>query len=136
LTGGQYVAHEPLQFEVDEVSGPNQYTVKPLALVSTFAPPIVAAFRDVLDVAGEEAALGVLLPGLLVPAVDEVPHAAAIRAAGRYEPSVTHHLPRLQKNDLLIPQHGTGGGSVRARRHVRRIPGRPEPLRRAGRNFS
>jgi hypothetical protein len=34
-----------LQFDVDAVSGPNQYTVKPFAFVSTFTPPIAAAFR-------------------------------------------------------------------------------------------
>jgi hypothetical protein len=44
LTGGQYVAQLPLQFEVVEVSGANQYKVNPLALVSTVAPLMVVVF--------------------------------------------------------------------------------------------
>jgi hypothetical protein len=96
LTGGQYVAHEPLQFDLDAVSGPNQYTVKPFASVSTFAPPIVAVFSAVLDAAaaGLEAALDELLPGLLVLAGDEVPHAAAIRATPA-RPAGAHHRIRI-----------------------------------------
>ena len=43
------VAHDPLQLDLVAVSGPNQYTVKPFALVSTFAPPIVVVFRAVLE---------------------------------------------------------------------------------------
>jgi hypothetical protein len=66
------------------VSGANEYTVKPLALVSTLVPPIVAVFGAVLAAAAGEAAaadelLGVLAVPLL-PDGDEVPHAAAIRA--------------------------------------------------------
>ena len=37
LTGGQYVVHEPLHFEVVGVSGANQYKVKPLAEASVVA---------------------------------------------------------------------------------------------------
>jgi hypothetical protein len=48
LTGGQYVVHEPLHFEVVGVSGANQYKVKPLALVSTVTPPIVAVLSVLL----------------------------------------------------------------------------------------
>src|SRR5260221_14734483 len=40
LTGGQKVAQVPLHFDVVEVSGANQYSVNPLALVRTVAPPI------------------------------------------------------------------------------------------------
>jgi hypothetical protein len=40
LTGGQYVAHVPSQFDLAAVSGANEYSVKPLALVRTVAPPI------------------------------------------------------------------------------------------------
>ncbi len=35
MTGGQYVAHEPLQFDLVAVSLANQYNVRPSALVST-----------------------------------------------------------------------------------------------------
>jgi hypothetical protein len=82
FTGGQYVAHAPLQFEVVAVSGANEYSVKPLALVSTVTPPIVAVFRavpDELAVAEAEAPAAAGLPGLL-GVVDELPHAAAISA--------------------------------------------------------
>src|ERR1700755_2423987 len=48
FTGGQNVAHEPLHFDVVAVSGTNQYKVKPLALVTTVAPPILAVFRELL----------------------------------------------------------------------------------------
>ena len=38
------MAHVPLQFDLVGVSGANEYSVKPLALVSTVAPPIVVVF--------------------------------------------------------------------------------------------
>src|ERR1022692_41985 len=44
ITGGQYAAHAPLQFDLVAVSMANQYSVKPLAFVSTLAPPIVVVF--------------------------------------------------------------------------------------------
>jgi hypothetical protein len=72
-----------LQFDLVAVSGANEYSVKPLALVSTVTPPIVAVFRAVPDelavaeAAAEAAADG--LPGLL-GVVDELPHAAASSA--------------------------------------------------------
>src|SRR5262249_58825448 len=44
FTGGEFCAHAPLQLDVG-VSGPNEYSVKPLPLVSTVAPPIIAVFR-------------------------------------------------------------------------------------------
>jgi hypothetical protein len=85
FTGGQYVAHDPLQFDLVAVSGTNEYSVKPLALVSTVAPPIVAVFRAVPDelalaeAPAEAPAAGGLLE-LGGVAVDELPHAAAISA--------------------------------------------------------
>jgi hypothetical protein len=84
FTGGQYVAHAPLQFDLVAVSGTNQYSVKPLALVSTVTPPIVAVFRAVpeelaLAEAAAEAPAADELPGLW-GVVDELPHAAAISA--------------------------------------------------------
>ena len=42
VTGGQFCAHVPLHFDVVDVSGANEYSVKPLLLVSTVAPPIFA----------------------------------------------------------------------------------------------
>ena len=45
FTGGQFCAHVPLQLDLVGVSGANEYSVNPLALVSTVAPPIVAVFR-------------------------------------------------------------------------------------------
>src|SRR6516162_10824916 len=45
VTGGQYPAHTPLQADLVAVSGANQYRVKPLELVSTVTPPILAVFR-------------------------------------------------------------------------------------------
>jgi hypothetical protein len=42
FSGGQAAAHAPLQFDLVEVSGAKEYSVKPLLLVSTFTPPIVA----------------------------------------------------------------------------------------------
>ena len=44
-TGGQFCAHVPLHFDIVGVSGANEYSVKPLALVSTVAPPIFAVCR-------------------------------------------------------------------------------------------
>jgi hypothetical protein len=73
-----------LHFDVVAVSGANEYSVKPLALVSTVTPPMVAVFRAVPDeltlgeAAAEAAADGLL--ELCGVAVDELPHAAAISA--------------------------------------------------------
>ena len=96
FSGGQNVAHDPLQLDLVGVSGANEYSVKPLALVITMTPLIVVVFRAELEAAaGEEAALdelaaalGVLLP----PAVDEDPHAAAIRATPARPAGTNHRL--------------------------------------------
>src|SRR5215472_1608195 len=45
VTGGQYPAQTPLQCDRVGVSGANQYTVNPWAVVSTVTPPIVAVLR-------------------------------------------------------------------------------------------
>ena len=107
FTGGQYVAHDPLQLDLVAVSGANEYTVKPLALVTTLMPPIVAVFRALPDAAAGEAALDELLgwlAGLLVPDGDEDPHAAAIRATPARPAGTNHRLrityPRLLRNGL------------------------------------
>ena len=95
FTGGQYCAHDPLQLDLVAVSGANEYTVKPLALVSTVVPLIVAVFRTVPEAAAwEAAALAGLLgavAGLLLPAV-EVPQAAAIRASPARPAGANHRL--------------------------------------------
>src|ERR1700721_112850 len=44
VTGGQFCAHVPLHFDVVRVSGANEYSVKPMLLVSTVTPAIVAVF--------------------------------------------------------------------------------------------
>jgi hypothetical protein len=97
FTGGQYCAHDPLQFDFDAVSGANEYTVNPFALVSTLAPPIVADFSTAPDpAAGDPAALDGLpavLAGPEPPAVDDVPHAAAIRATPASPAGTNHRLP-------------------------------------------
>jgi hypothetical protein len=76
------------------VSGANEYSVKPLALVITLAPLIVAVFRAELEAAaGEEAALDELLAVLgVLPAVDDDPHAAAIRATPARPAGTNHRL--------------------------------------------
>jgi hypothetical protein len=90
FTGGQNVAHEPLHFDVVAVSGTNQYKVKPLALVTTVAPPILAVFRALLPAAGALEA-GVALeaaPPELVE-LDELLQAAITKAAA--SPAGTSH---------------------------------------------
>jgi hypothetical protein len=52
LTGGQTVAHEPLQFDFVLVSGTNQYKVNPLAFVTTVVPPTLAVFSALPAAAG------------------------------------------------------------------------------------
>src|SRR5438552_3327085 len=44
VTGGQYAAQSPAHLDAVAVSGANQYSVRPSALVSTGTPPIVAVF--------------------------------------------------------------------------------------------
>jgi hypothetical protein len=64
---------EPLHFDVVEVSGTNQYRVKPLALVRTVAPPILAVFSAPLVAAG---ALEAGAPAPELAEVVELPQAA------------------------------------------------------------
>ena len=78
-TGGQFCAHVPLQLDLVGVSGANEYSVKPLALVSTVAPPIVAVFR-----LPAVAAAGLPVLVLPPPPAEDVPdelHAASTAAA-------------------------------------------------------
>jgi hypothetical protein len=77
VTGGQFCAQVPLQVDVVGVSGAKEYSVNPLALVSTVAPPIVAVFRP-------PAAAAAGLPLLLLPLEEDVAdelHAASTAAA-------------------------------------------------------
>ena len=71
----------PLQLDVVGVSGANEYSVKPLALVSTVAPPIVAVFRlPAVAAAGLLLLAGVLLLPPVADVADEL-HAARTAAA-------------------------------------------------------
>jgi hypothetical protein len=90
LTGGQNVVHEPLQFEVVLVSGPNQYSVKPLAFVSTAVPPTMAVLRVFPLEAGATAEC-VEVDGAALPPDPELPHPATISAAAA-KPAGTSHL--------------------------------------------
>jgi hypothetical protein len=83
------VAHEPLHFEVVAVSGANQYKVKPLALVSTVAPPIVAVFSVLLAAGALEAGAAALEVPELVELV-ELPQAAIMSVAA--SPAGASHL--------------------------------------------
>jgi hypothetical protein len=82
---------------VVEVSGTNQYRVKPWALVSTVTPPIVVVFSAVPPEAG--ALEGVVAAGAaalagLVELVElvELPHAAIIKAAAAIPAGASHLL--------------------------------------------
>src|SRR5262249_61675257 len=74
LTGGQNFAHCPLQFDLVDVSGSNEYSVKPLLLVSTLAPLIVVVFRTFPEAAAPR-------DGVVPEAGGELPHAATISVA-------------------------------------------------------
>src|SRR5260221_7237298 len=86
LKGGKNEAQEPVHFEVVAVSGPNQYTVKPLALVSTVAPPIVVVFSVLVPEAGAAA------PDVVLLGLAELPHAAIISAAAASPAGASHLL--------------------------------------------
>src|SRR5215467_8761715 len=92
LTGGQIWAQDPLQFDLAEVSGANEYTAKPVALVSTVAPLIVAAFSELPD--DEPVAVGaadVEVPD--APEVDdELLHAATASPAATTAASASQRI--------------------------------------------
>jgi hypothetical protein len=88
--------HEPLQFDLVEVSGTNQYRVNPLALASTVALPTFVVFR--VDPEDAAAAAGELPeppepPEPPLPE-DELPH-AAITSTAAAAPAGTSHLFRM-----------------------------------------
>src|SRR6185437_13537275 len=99
LTGGQFCAHVPLQLDVVDVSGAKEYSVNPLAVVSTVAPPIVAVFRP-----PAAAAAGLLLP--LLPLLEDVPdelHAARTAAAAATASSASSIRRGFSRvSDLII----------------------------------
>src|SRR5215469_10373106 len=81
-TGGQYVRHEPVQFDLVGVSIANQYKVRPFELTST-VPIFVLRVETVLllealDTGIELCDCGVVLapePALPLLLGDELPHA-------------------------------------------------------------
>src|ERR1700746_2672097 len=79
LIGGQKLAQEPVHLDVVEVSGANQYKVKPAALVSTFVPLMVV----LISVVPDEPAAGLDAPtaGGLLLELAELPQAAMASAA-------------------------------------------------------
>jgi hypothetical protein len=133
FTGGQYVAHDPLQFDLVEVSGTNEYSVKPLASVSTVVPPIFAVVRAAADepvLADDVAAAdGVLEPA--EPPVDVLPHAAAISATAA-KPVDTHHLLRIASSPFTTIEHLPRSRSARPVRSRRIADAQAEPLMRTG----
>jgi len=103
-----------LQFDVVEVSGANQYTVRPWALVSTVAPPIFAVFRADEPVLDDGAAADWLPEPAWLP-VDVLPHAAAISATAA-RPAGAHHLLRIAflriQRKTIYSDHVAPGRSV------------------------
>jgi hypothetical protein len=80
-----------LHFDMVEVSGANQYKVKPLALVRTVLPPIVAVFSVLLLAAGavEAGAAPEEAPPELVE-LEELPQAATMSTAA--SPAAASHV--------------------------------------------
>jgi hypothetical protein len=99
-TGGQYVVHDPLQFDLVDVSGTNQYKVRPLAFVTTATPSIVVVFRAALVEAVPDAdGADELAAGAdeLAEVDDELLHPAARSAAAARpaaaSPAAGHRQP-------------------------------------------
>jgi hypothetical protein len=92
-----------LQFDLVGVSGANEYSVKPLASVSTVAPPIVVVFR-----LPAVAAAGLPVLVLLPPAEDVADelHAASTAAAAATASrasSIRRRFPASRRvSDLII----------------------------------
>ena len=105
VAGGQFCAHVPLQLDLVGVSGANEYSVNPLALVSTVAPPIVAVFRLPAVAAAGLLVLVLLLPPLVEDVPDEL-HAASTAAAAATASMASSIRRRFRAssrvNDLII----------------------------------
>ena len=122
----------PLQLDLVGVSGANEYSVNPLALVSTVAPPTVAVFR-----LPAVAAAGLLVLVPLLPLVEEVAdelHAARTAAVAATASSASSIRGRFRASrrvsDLII---ASPNGSHRVRRSadlVSLLLDPPVPLRR------
>jgi hypothetical protein len=91
LTGGQNVAHEPVHLDAVEVSGTNQYKVKPAELASTAVPLIVV----LISVVPDELAAGLDAPaaGGLLLELAELPQAAIASTAATS--AAAPHIPRM-----------------------------------------
>jgi hypothetical protein len=91
FTGGQNVAHDPVHLDVVEVSGTNQYKVKPAELVSTFVPLIVV----LINVLPDELAAGLDAPaaGGVLLELAELPQAAIASTAAAN--AAAPNIPRM-----------------------------------------
>jgi hypothetical protein len=91
-----------------EVSGTNQYKVKPLALVRTATPPILPVFSVLLLLAAGPLEAGAAVPEPVV--VEELPQAVIKTTAA--SPAGASHLlfmayPRLRRKPLAyLDQRG------------------------------
>jgi hypothetical protein len=99
------VAQEPVHLELVDVSGANQYKVKPLELVSTCFPPIVLAASlvpddDELPPAAAEDELPLPAPPAFDELVAELPQAATVSAMAA-RPAAPHIL-RIRKSPYPI----------------------------------
>ena len=85
------MAHDPVQFDLVEVSGTNQYSVRPLRVGehghAADLRGLTAADDAVLE---DELAAADGLPEAAEPPVDELPHAAA-RNATAAKPTAANH---------------------------------------------
>ena len=102
MTGGQFCAQVPLQLDVVGVSGANEYSVNPPAVVSTVAPPMVAVFRLPPVAAAGLPLLVPPLPPLLEDVPDEL-HAARTTAAAATASSASSIRTGFSRvSDLII----------------------------------
>jgi hypothetical protein len=118
VTGGQYFAHEPVHFDIVEVSGTNQYRVSPL-LSTRMVPTLVwrvltvplppVGVPDPCAPAGmcDGVAAGPFpyapdAPPLCVVPPPELPH-AAIRAAAPAAAGNDHHRLRIVSFSVSRP---------------------------------
>jgi hypothetical protein len=103
LTGGQYVAQDPVHLDVVEVSGANQYKVNPAELVSTWVPLIVVVFNAVPDAADAAPAAGVPLGVMVVVVFDELAQAVtASRAAARLAVVSSFRMEDLSSHRVFV----------------------------------
>jgi hypothetical protein len=105
-TGGQYVRHEPVQFDFVGVSIANQYSVLPWAFVSTLPLLVLCVITVVPEPLpwGVEALAGAEVPvegvDALVEGEPELPHAAS-KAAPPATIGAAHHRLRIATSPFL-----------------------------------